>query len=114
MTLCWCFEARLPGSQRIETAATSGSWILPRRTAMSSARIATAISSGLTAPMSRPTGALHALQALRGHAFGEQRVVDALDLRLAANQIRGNGDRGRRARAARRDRAYARASRSTT
>jgi hypothetical protein len=44
-------------SQRIVTAATFGSLILPCFTAINSATMLTAISCGVMAPMSRPIGA---------------------------------------------------------
>ena len=50
-------RAAFAAAHCIDRPETCGSSILPRRTAISSARMATAISSGETAPMSKPTGA---------------------------------------------------------
>ena len=65
----------------IESCAVSA----PRRTAISSARMLTAISAGVTAPISNPIGACtpsrHSAACLP-----QQRVVDARDLRAAADQ----------------------------
>ena len=80
---------RLPGGGRSSAASRSSTPRLvstPRRTAISSARMLIAISAGVTAPMSRPIGACTRSQALGRHALGEQRVVDARDLRPAADQ----------------------------
>ena len=46
----------------------------------------TAISCGVTAPMSRPIGACTLLQLIGRHAVGGERVVDARDLGAAADE----------------------------
>ena len=54
---------------------------------MSSATMLTAISCGVTAPMSNPIGRVHAGELLEGgEAFAEQLIVDAGDLRAAADE----------------------------
>ena len=85
-------------SQRMVTAATFGSAILPCFTAISSARMLTAISCGVIAPMSRPIGAWMPLRRSRRQPFLQQLVVDPLHLRLAADEAEvAQGRRGQRA-----------------
>src|SRR5262245_39917629 len=70
--------ASAPGSD----AVTSGLW--PRATCTISARMLTAISCGVTAPMSRPAGALTSSSRATGMARRRRRsTTDAARLRLA-------------------------------
>ena len=80
------WSARTSASSLSDAEATAGSAARPRRTAISSARMLTAISCGVTAPRSRPIGAWMPREALRVDALADQHVVDARHLGAAADE----------------------------
>ena len=69
-------------------AAVTAMWatlVAPRRTAISSAVMLMAISSGVSAPISSPTGACTRSNFSGGNAFALERLIDGEHLALAAD-----------------------------
>ena len=73
-------------SQRIETAASLGSWILPAPYGDELGEDRDGDFFGADRADVEADRRVHALQAFGRHPFGEQRVVNALHFRLAADQ----------------------------
>ncbi len=86
MPIYTLLRARLGGCHCIESWLASPLTIFPCLTAMSSARMLTAISCGVTAPISRPMRCMHTLERFHRHAVGSERLIDPSDLGPASDE----------------------------